>query len=169
MRRWGWRLDIDYAPNEKFRVIQFTPPQSHASIILGKGITIAKTGSAGVVLAVDDVDTARADLVARGAKVSEPFHYASGPFNNAVENPRVIGRDPQGQSCYSFASFEDPDGNSWLMQEITTRLPGRQWKSMQGNAADVPTLAELFRETEHHGNYEKRMSNITGGISTRPT
>jgi catechol 2,3-dioxygenase-like lactoylglutathione lyase family enzyme len=122
----GWRLDIDYAPNEKFRVLQFTPPGSGASIIFGKGITSAKPGSTdSLVLAVDDIDAARDDLIARGVDVSEVFHYAGGPFNNAVENPRVGGRDPQGRSYFSFASFEDPDGNGWLLQEIKERLPGR--------------------------------------------
>ena len=89
----------------------------------------AKPGSAhSLVLAVDDIDAARDDLIARGVDVSEDFHYAGGPFNNAVENPRVAGRDPEGRSYFSFASFEDPDGNSWLLQEIPTRLPGREWK-----------------------------------------
>src|SRR5437764_7455426 len=153
----GFRLDIDYAANENFRVIQFTPPRSEASIIFGKGITSAKSGSANIlVLAVDDVDVARDDLIARGVKVSEIFHYAGGPFNNAFENPRVGGRDPQGRSYFSFASFEDPDGNRWLLQEVTTRLPGREWKSARARAMDVATLAELLRETEeHHGQYEK--------------
>ena len=153
----GFRLDIDYAANENFRVIQFTPPRSEASIIFGKGITSAKSGSAdSLVLAVDDVDAARDDLIARGVDVSEVFHYAGGPFNNTVENPRVTGRDPQGRSYYSFASFEDPDGNGWLLQEIKARLPGREWKLTQGRAMDVATLAELLRETEeHHGHYEK--------------
>jgi catechol 2,3-dioxygenase-like lactoylglutathione lyase family enzyme len=150
----GFRLDIDYVANENFRVIQFTPPNSEASIIFGKGITSARSGLPGsLVLAVDDVDAARADLIARGASVSEIFHYAGGPFNNAVENPRVSGRDPQGRSYYSFASFEDPDGNGWLLQEITTRLPGREWKLA---TTDVATLAKLLHETEeHHGHYEK--------------
>jgi catechol 2,3-dioxygenase-like lactoylglutathione lyase family enzyme len=153
----GFRLDIDYAANENFRVIQFTPPNSEASIIFGKGITSAKSGLAdSLVLAVEDVEAARADLASRGANVSEVFHYAGGPFNNAVENPRVAGRDPEGRSYYSFASFEDPDGNGWLLQEITTRLPGREWKSPRVRAADVSTLAELLRDTEkHHGEYEK--------------
>jgi catechol 2,3-dioxygenase-like lactoylglutathione lyase family enzyme len=153
----GFRLDIDYAANENFRVIQFTPPRSEASIIFGKGITSAKSGSANIlVLAVDDVDVARDDLIARGVKVSEVFHYAGGPFNNTGENPRVTGRDPQGRSYYSFASFEDPDGNGWLLQEIKERLPGREWKLSQGRNMDVASLAELLRETEeHHGNYEK--------------
>jgi catechol 2,3-dioxygenase-like lactoylglutathione lyase family enzyme len=149
----GFRLDIDYAANENFRVIQFTPPHSEASIIFGKGITSAKSGSVdSLVLAVDDVEAARTDLIARGVNVSEVFHYAGGPFNNAVESPRVSGRDPQGRSYYSFASFEDPDGNRWLLQEITTRLAGREWSA----AMDVATLAKLLRETEeHHGHYEK--------------
>src|SRR4029077_13161986 len=122
----GFRLDIDYAANEDFRVLQFTPPGSEASIIFGKGITSAKRGSAdSLVLAVDDIEAARDDVIARGVEVSEIFHYAGGPFNNAVENPRVAGRDPQGRSYYSFASFTDPDENGWLLQEINKRLPGR--------------------------------------------
>jgi catechol 2,3-dioxygenase-like lactoylglutathione lyase family enzyme len=123
----GFRLDIDYSANDKFRVLQFTPPGSKASIIFGKGITSAKPGSIDhLVLAVDDVDAARGDLVKRGVSVSEVFHYAGGPFNNAAEKPRVDGRDPEGRSYYSFASFGDPDGNGWLLQEIRERLPGRE-------------------------------------------
>lgn len=138
--------------NENFRGIQFTPPQSEASIIFGKGVTSAKRGSADtLLLAVDDINAARDDLIGRGVNVSEVFHYAGGPFNNAMENPRVAGRDPEGRSYFSFASFEDPDGNRWLLQEIKERLPGREWKSM-----DVATVAELLRETaEHHDHYEK--------------
>jgi catechol 2,3-dioxygenase-like lactoylglutathione lyase family enzyme len=152
----GWRLDADFAKDD-FRVVQLTPPNSDASIIFGKGVTSAKAGLAdSLVLAVDDIDAARDDLIARGVEVSEVFHYAGGPFNNAVENPRVGGRDPQGRSYYSFASFEDPDGNGWLLQEITKRLPGREWKLTRARAMDVATLAELLRETEeHHGQYEK--------------
>jgi len=154
--RLGWRLDIDVAAGD-FRGVQLTPHNSGASIIFGKGVTSAKPGSAhSLVLAVDDIDAARDDLIARGVDVSEVFHYAGGPFNNAVENPRVGGRDPQGRSYFSFASFEDPDGNSWLLQEIQTRLPGREWKLARARAMDVATLAELLRETEeHHGPYEK--------------
>ena len=153
----GFRLDIDYAADENFRVLQFTPPQSQTSIIFGKGITSARSGPAdSLVLAVDDIDAARDDLIARGVNVSEVFHYAGGPFNNSVANPRVGGRDPQGRSYYSFASFEDPDGNGWLLQEITARLPGREWKLTQASATNVATLAELLHETEqHHGHYEK--------------
>ena len=151
----GWRLDIDIVAGD-FRGVQLTPHNSEASIIFGKGITSAKPGSAhNLVLAVDDVDAARADLIACGAAVSEVFHYAGGPFNNAVENPRAGGRDPQGRSYYSFASFEDPDGNGWLLQEIKTRFPGREWPA-QAQAMDAATLAELLRETaEHHDHFEK--------------
>lgn len=152
----GWRLDIDIAAGD-FRGVQMTPHNSEASIIFGKGITTAKPGSIdSLVLAVDNIDTARDDLIARGVEASEVFHYAGGPFNNTVENPRVSGRDPQGRSYFSFASFKDPDGNCWLLQEITTRLPGREWKSTPARATDVATLAELLRETsEHHDHYEK--------------
>jgi catechol 2,3-dioxygenase-like lactoylglutathione lyase family enzyme len=125
----GWRLDADFVISDDFRVVQLTPHNSEASIIFGKGVTSAKSGSAStLVLAVDDIEAARDDLIARGVEVSEVFHYAGGPFNNAVKNPRVGGRDPQGRSYFSFASFEDPDGNGWLLQEIQTRLPGREWK-----------------------------------------
>lgn len=149
----GFRLDIDYA-NDNFRAIQFTPPLSGASIIFGKGVTSAKPGSLdGLVMAVEDVTAARNDLIARGVQVSEVFHYAGGPFNNTVENPRVAGRDPEGRSYFSFVSFEDPDGNRCVLQEITSRLPGREWKSAP--AMEVATLAELLHETEqHHGHYE---------------
>ena len=152
----GWRLDIDIAAGD-FRGVQMTPHNSEASIVFGKGITTAKPGSAhSLVLAVDDLDAARDDLIARGIDVSEVFHYAGGPFNNTVENPRVGGRDPEDRSYFSFASFADPDGNGWLLQEITTRLPGREWKSTRTRAVDIATLAELLHETEeHHGNYEK--------------
>ena len=136
--------------------MQLTPHNSDASIIFGKGIPSPQPGSAkSLVLAVSDIEAARADLVARGVKVSEVFHYAGGPFNTTGENPRVSGRDPQGRSYYSFASFEDPDGNGWLLQEIKTRLPGREWETTRAQAMDVATLAELLHETEqHHGQYE---------------
>jgi catechol 2,3-dioxygenase-like lactoylglutathione lyase family enzyme len=151
----GFRLDIDIV-NENFRGIQFTPPRSESSIIFGKGITSARPGSGDLVLAVDDIDAAREDLIARGVNVTEVFHYAGGPFNNAVENPRVSGPDPQGRSYFSFASFEDPDGNGWLLQEIRTRLPGREWNPKRARAGDVAPLAELLHETaEHHDHYEK--------------
>jgi catechol 2,3-dioxygenase-like lactoylglutathione lyase family enzyme len=153
----GFRLDGDFVVDEKLRVLQFTPPRSEASIIFGKGVTSSKPGSVkGLVLTVDSIDAARADLIARGAKVSEIFHYTSFPFNNSVDKPRISGRDPEGRTYSTFASFEDPDGNEWLLQEVTTRLPGREWKSTRAGAIDVATLAELLHDTEqHHGEYEK--------------
>jgi catechol 2,3-dioxygenase-like lactoylglutathione lyase family enzyme len=152
----GWRLDADFALGDDFRVVQLTPHNSPASIIFGKGVGSAKSGPTdGLVLAVDDVDDARADLLARGVEVSAVFHYADGPFSNA-ENARVAGRDPQGRSYCSFASFQDPDGNGWLLQEIQTRLPGREWESPPTRTPAVAALAELLHETaEHHDPYEK--------------
>ncbi|HEV7743819.1 MAG TPA: VOC family protein [Pyrinomonadaceae bacterium] len=147
----GWRIDIDIAPNDDFRGVQITPYNSEASIIFGKGVTPAHS----LVLAVDDIDAARADLIARGIEVSEVFHFAGGPMNNTGKVPRVSGRDPEGRSYFSFASFADPDGNSWLVQEITARLPGREWKTTGAPATDIATLADLLHETaEHHGPYE---------------
>jgi len=152
----GWRLDGDF-PGENFRAVQFTPPNSEASIIFGQGINSAQPGAVhSLTLAVDNIEAARNDLVARGINVSEVFHYSAGPFNEAVKNPHVDGRDPQGRSYYSFASFKDPDGNGWLLQEIRTRFPGREWKSTRAQTTDVATLAELLHETsEHHGHYEE--------------
>jgi catechol 2,3-dioxygenase-like lactoylglutathione lyase family enzyme len=153
----GWRLDIDVVHDDNFRVVQITPPNSEASIIFGKGVTPNNSGSThNLVLAADDLDATHRHLIDRGVNVSEIFHYAGEPFNNSVENPRVDGRDPQGRSYFSFALFEDPDGNVWLLQEITTRLPGREWNSTQARNVDVATLATLLRETaEHHNPYEK--------------
>jgi catechol 2,3-dioxygenase-like lactoylglutathione lyase family enzyme len=153
----GWRLDADFAEGDEFRVIQFTPHNSEASIIFGKGVTAAKPGTVkSLTLVVNDIDAARKHLVGHGAKVSEVFHFAGGPFNDGVKNPRVSGRDSDGRSYFSFASFEDPDGNGWLLQEIQTRLPGREWKSTEARTTDVTTLAQLLRETsEHHDPYEK--------------
>jgi catechol 2,3-dioxygenase-like lactoylglutathione lyase family enzyme len=147
----GWRLDIDVAHGD-FRGVQMTPHNSGASIIFGNGVTSAQPGSTkNLVLAVDDIDVARNDLMARGVEVSEVFHFVAGPFNNTVENPRAAGRDPEGRSYFSFASFEDPDGNGWVLQEITARLPGREWKSN-----DVATIADLLHETaERHDHFEK--------------
>jgi predicted enzyme related to lactoylglutathione lyase len=153
----GWRLDIDIAPSEDYRAIQFTPPGSEASIIFGKGITPAQSGSAdSLVLAVNDVDAARDDLTARGVEVSEVFHYAGGPFNNSLENPRVNGRDPEGRSYFSFASFGDPDGNGWLLQEITTRLPGRVDTGVTSYGSATDLAAALRRAEAAHGEHEKR-------------
>lgn len=149
----GWRLDIDIAIGD-FRGVQMTPYNSEASIIFGSGMKAGSPSS--LVLAVNDIDAARNDLIARNVDVSEVFHFAAGPFNDTVKNARVPGRDPEGRSYFSFASFEDPDGNSWLLQEITTRLPGREWNFRQAQGTDVATLAELLHETaEHHDHYEK--------------
>jgi catechol 2,3-dioxygenase-like lactoylglutathione lyase family enzyme len=143
----GWRLDIDYVRDPDHRVVQFTPPNSEASIHIGKGITQAPPGSLrNIYLIVDNVEAARADLVSRGINISEVFHF------DGLLGPRVGGPDPKRGTYASFASFEDPDGNSWLLQEITARLPGREWEL----ASDVATLANLLHETEqHHGDYEK--------------
>jgi len=150
----GWRMDGDFVISDKLRGIQFTPPRSDASIIFGKGVTTTKPGSMrGLVLAVDNVDAARAELLERGAEVCEAFHFVDFPFNTSVENARIPGRDPEGRTYFTFASFKDPDGNEWLLQEVTSRLPGREWESAR--ATDAATLAELLRETsEHHGAYE---------------
>ena len=153
----GWRLDADFVIGDGFRGVQMTPHASDASIIFGKGVTSAKPGSAqNLVLAVNDVDAARADLVARGVNVSEVFHYAGGPFNNAVENPRVGGRDPEGRSYFSFASFEDPDGNGWLLQEITTRFPGRLDPTTTTYTSASDLASALRRAEAAHGEHEKR-------------
>jgi len=116
----GWRLDADIAVGDNFRVVQLTPTHSACSVAFGKGVTTGEPGSVHrLILAVDDIDVARGDLVGRGVEVSEVFHLAGG---------RVPGRDPQGRSYQTYASFTDPDGNEWLLQEITTRLPGREWQ-----------------------------------------
>lgn len=122
----GWRLDADFVVDDDFRVLQLTPPGSPASIIFGKGVTNATPGSAsGLYLVVDDIEAARADLVAHGAQVSEVFHDAGGAFHHAGTTARLPGPDPERRSCASLASFSDPDGNGWMLQEVTTRLPGR--------------------------------------------
>ena len=151
----GWRLDADFDLGE-FRGVQMTPRNSGASIIFGKGVT-PTTGSgapANLVLAVSNINEARDELIARGVEVSEVFHYARGPFNNTGENPLAVGPDPDGRPYFSFVSFEDPDGNRLLVQEIQMRLPGREWKQ-EANADDVAALSELLHEAEQrHGQYE---------------
>jgi hypothetical protein len=132
--------------------VQLTPHNSEASIILGNTIPPAR---AQLLLAVNDIDAARNDLLARGVDVSEVFHFAAGPFNTTVPNPRVAGRDPENRPYFTFVSFEDPDGNSWFVQEIKMRLPGREWQNT-AQAGDVAALAALLRETaEHHDVFEK--------------
>ena len=148
-QRLGWRLDADFVVGNEFRVVQFTPPGSPCSIHFGVGLTSAAPCSArGLYLIVSDIKTARAELVGRGVDVSEVFHRA-GPGK-----PPLTGPDPERRSYASFATFGDPDGNGWLLQEINTRLPGRGLSTM-----DVATLTDLLREAEeHHGKYEPTAS-----------
>jgi catechol 2,3-dioxygenase-like lactoylglutathione lyase family enzyme len=122
----GWRLDAEYSDDEGFRVVQFTPPGSPTSIIFGANVTNAAPGSVdSLVLAVQDIAAAREQLIARGADVSEVFHDAGGVFYHAGTTARVPG-PAEGHASYgSFASFADPDGNVWMLQELTERLPGR--------------------------------------------
>jgi catechol 2,3-dioxygenase-like lactoylglutathione lyase family enzyme len=138
----GWRLDIDFQPDEHTRAVQFTPPGSPTSIQFGQGRTTMVPGSLqGLMLIVSDIVAARDELISRGADVSEIWHTEPG-------KGRLPGIDPQRRSYFSWASFTDPDGNSWLLQEITQRLPGRV-------TSDIPALAELLHETaEHHGAFE---------------
>ena len=145
----GFRLDIDFVAESGRRVVQFTPPGSEASIHIGKGITSMAPGSLqNLYLIVTDIEKARADLVNRGIEVSEAFHF------DGLLGSRVSGPDPKRGSYGSFVAFKDPDGNTWLLQEITVRLPGREWKSP--GKIDIGTLADLLHETEqHHGTYEK--------------
>lgn len=122
----GWREDADYDADDDFRVVQLTPPGSACSVIFGTGVTSAAPGSAqGLHLVVTDIDAARAELADNGADVSEVFHDAGGVFHHAGTEARVSGPAPEHRSYGSFASFSDPDGNGWLLQEITSRLPGR--------------------------------------------
>ncbi|APG06610.1 glyoxalase [Luteibacter rhizovicinus DSM 16549] len=122
----GWRLDADFPAPDGFRVVQFTPPGSGCSVMMGSNITTASPGSARALhLVVRDLEAARAELVSRGVDVSEPFHDATGIFHRADGSRDVAGPHPERKSYGSFARFNDPDGNEWFMQEITQRLPGR--------------------------------------------
>ncbi|BAY28123.1 hypothetical protein NIES2100_79520 [Calothrix sp. NIES-2100] len=122
----GWRLDADFVTGEDFRVVQLTPPGSEASIIFGSRVTLAAPGSVqGLYLIVYDIEAARAELVECGVEVSEVFHDVGGVFHHAGTEGRVPGPDPQRRDYASFASFSDPDGNGWLLQEVKTRAPGR--------------------------------------------
>jgi catechol 2,3-dioxygenase-like lactoylglutathione lyase family enzyme len=146
----GWRLDADFAGGE-WRIVQITPAGSAASFFIGKGLTRAAPGSApGLLLVVDNVDAAHAALIGRGVEVSEVFHFEGNALHFAGPQGHLAGPDPKRATYFSFAEFRDPDGNGWLLQEITTRFPGRGVSSM-----DVATLVTLLRETEeHHGEYE---------------
>ena len=141
----GWRVDGDFTNGDAFHAVQMTPPGSPCSIHFGKGITTATPGSVkNLYLVVSDIEAARRELISRGANVSEPFHFTS------IGGAPVPGLDPERHTYMTYASFSDPDGNSFLLQEITTRFPGRGLSNF-----DVATLTELLRETEeHHGKYE---------------
>jgi len=122
----GWRLDADFTSSPDFRVVQLTPPGSTCSVIFGTGVTEAAPGSLdGPMLVVTDIQAARDEIAKRGVEVSEVFHDEGGVFHHAGTASRVPGPDPDGRSYASFASFRDPDGNAWMLQQITTRLPGR--------------------------------------------
>ncbi len=122
----GWRLDADFSGDGGFRVVQLTPPGSACSIILGSGVTSAAPGSAeGLQLVVTDIEAARAEVLDRGVEVSEVFHDAGGVFHHAGTEARTPGPAPEHKTYGSFASFRDPDGNAWFLQEVTKRLPGR--------------------------------------------
>jgi catechol 2,3-dioxygenase-like lactoylglutathione lyase family enzyme len=154
----GWRLDADVAPAENFRVVQMTSPGSPASVIFGTSVTAQAPGSAqGLHLIVNDVDAAHDELKRRGADPSEVFHDAGGIFHHAGTDARVAGPDPQRHSYGSFLSFSDPDGNGWILQEITTRLPGRLDPAVTAFASTADLAAALRRAAAAHGEHEKRI------------
>ena len=161
----GWRLDADFAAGIDFRVIQFTLPGSACSVIFGKNVTAAAPGSAqGLYLIVSDIAAARDELLGRGVEMSEMFHDAAGVYAGKDEpylfgRRRVTGLDPERRSYRSFASFNDPDGNGWLLQEITTRLAGRVDASATTFASASDLASALRRAEAAHGEHEKR----TGG------
>jgi catechol 2,3-dioxygenase-like lactoylglutathione lyase family enzyme len=158
----GWRLDADFAAGADYRVIQFTPPGSGCSVIFGKNVTPAAPGSAqGLYLIVSDIQAARKALLDRGVQISEVFHnggvYAGTDEAYLSGRVRASGPDPEHRSYRSFASFSDPDGNGWLFQEITTRLPGRI-DSATTTFASANDLAGAMRRAEAaHGAHEKRI------------
>jgi len=161
----GWRLDADFAAGDDWRVIQFTPPGSGASVIFGKNFTAAAPGSAqGLYLIVSDIKAARDELLARGVEVGEIFH-GGGDVHSGPDEPylsgrlRVSGPDPEHGSYRSFAPFKDPDGNGWLFQEVTARLPGRVDANDTTFTSSTELAAALRRAAAAHGEHEKR----TGG------
>ncbi|MGE5058300.1 MAG: VOC family protein [Betaproteobacteria bacterium] len=158
----GWRLDADFAHGDDWRVIQFTPPGSGCSVIFGKNVTAAAPGSAqGLYLIVSDIDAARDELLRRGVEISKVFRGAEDVYAGTDEpylfgRVRVSGPDPEHRSYRSFASFSDPDGNGWLFQELTTRLPGRI-DSATTTFVSANDLASALRRAEAaHGEHEKR-------------
>ncbi len=157
--RLGWRLDADVA-RDGFRLIQINPRGSGCSIQFGTDLTSAAPGSAsGLYLIVSDIEAARAELIARGAEVSEVFHEGAigGRFHPAGASDRISGPAPQRQSYGSFASFADPDGNIWLMQEITSRLPGRVDPAPTGFESASELSKALARAAAAHGEHEARI------------
>ena len=159
----GWRLDADFAAGDDFRVIQFTPPGSGCSVIFGKNVTAAAPGSAqGLYLIVSDIGAARDALLGRGVEISDVFHGAGDMYVGKDEpylfGPvRVSGPDPGHGSYRSFASFSDPDGNGWLFQEITQRLPGRVDADATTFASSTELAKALRRAAAAHGEHEKRI------------
>jgi catechol 2,3-dioxygenase-like lactoylglutathione lyase family enzyme len=151
----GWRLDADFATGPDFRVVQVTPPGSEASVIFGKGITAGQPGSVeDLQLTVFDIDAAREALAGRGVDVSEVYHDAGGVFHHAGTEARVSGPAPDHADYGSYASFRDPDGNGWVLQEIKVRLPGRASSTTKYDSA--ATLADaLRRAAAAHGEHEK--------------
>jgi catechol 2,3-dioxygenase-like lactoylglutathione lyase family enzyme len=148
----GWRLDADFVVGDTFRAIQFTPPGSPCSIHFGKGLTSGVPGSVGpLFLVVSDIEAARAALVARGVAVSTAFHHA-GPGQ-----PRQEGRDPERHSYASYATFSDPDGNGWLLQEVTQRLPGRVDTNTTTFTSAAEIAGALRRAGMAHGDHEKKI------------
>ncbi|MGF6726680.1 catechol 2,3-dioxygenase-like lactoylglutathione lyase family enzyme [Paraburkholderia sp. GAS41] len=152
----GWKLDVDIAKDDQFRVVHFTPPGSQGSILFGTGVTTQAPGSTrGLHLIVSDVVAARAALVARGIEVSEVFHDAGGLFHRAGEEGRVSGPHPTRGSYGSFASFSDPDGNEWVFQEVTARLPGRTDAPASTFTSSLELAGALRRAAAAHGEHEK--------------
>jgi catechol 2,3-dioxygenase-like lactoylglutathione lyase family enzyme len=158
----GWRLDADFASGDSFRVIQFTPPGSGGSVIFGKNVTPAAPGSAqGLYLIVSDIAAARDDLLGRGLAISEVFHDG-GDVHDGTDEPYLFGRlrvggpDPEHRSYRSFASFRDPDGNGWLLQEVTARWPGRIDAEDTTFVSSAELAAALRRAAAAHGEHEKR-------------
>ncbi len=159
----GWRLDADFAGGDDFRVIQFTPPGSGCSVIFGKNVTPAAPGSAqGMYLIVSDIEAARKALLARGVTIGEVFHGAGDKFTGPDQpylfgRVRVSGPDPGHSSYRSFASFNDPDGNGWLFQELTARLPGRIDSTATTFASTNDLASAMRRASVAHGEHEKRI------------
>jgi catechol 2,3-dioxygenase-like lactoylglutathione lyase family enzyme len=152
----GWRLDVDIATDDQLRVVHFTPPGSHCSVLFGKGVTTEAPGSSqGLHLIVSDVEAARAELVSRGVDVSEIFHDVGGVFHHAGEEGRVSGLHPARKSYGSFASFSDPDGNGWVFQEVTERFPGRVDTNGTTFTSSVELASALRRAAAAHGEHEK--------------